>query len=170
MFVCCQLGLLCLAVLQPIPMASPGPALPRSWSIRQGTHRLQACLCSFQPAFPPPEFITHFIRAGTRFAVGMNSWGWSSGIWELFLAAARVCAASEWLHNQPLVYFCTDQPFGLSSYGLLIFQNLFSLSAFRDLYIAYRDSAFSTRASLDEIALVFPTHWGHAVSQKVAFS
>lgn len=30
LFVCCQLGLLCLTVLQPVPMASPGPALPRS--------------------------------------------------------------------------------------------------------------------------------------------
>lgn len=167
LFVCCQLGLLCLAVLQPVPMASPGPALPRSWSIRRGTRRLQACLYSFQLSFPPPESITHFIGAGTRFAVGMNSWGWSSGIWLLFLAAAWVCAASEWLHNQPLVYFCTDQPFGLFSCGVRIFQSLFSLSAFIDLY---RSNAFSTKAPLDEIALVFPTGWGHAVSQKVAFS
>lgn len=119
-----------------------------------GGLRLQACLCSFQLSFPPPEFITHFIRVGTRFAVGMNSWGWSSGIWLLFLAAAWVCAASEGLHNQPLVYFCTDRPFRLSSYGVHIFQNLFSLSAFIRS-IAYRCNAFSTTASLDEIALVF---------------
>lgn len=93
--------------------------------------------------------------------------------------------ASEWLHNQPLVYFCTDQPFGLPSYGVLTFQNLFSLSTFIDLYIEiyidlsvylyidrsiYIYRSFSTKASLDEIILLFPTDWGDAVSQNVVFS
>lgn len=113
--------------------------LPWASTAKELIHQVEdsktpACLCSFQLFFPPPEFITHFIRVGTRFAVGMNSWGWSSGIWLLFLAAAWVCTASEWLHNQPLVYFCTGQPFRLSSYDVIIFQNLFFLSAFIDLY------------------------------------
>lgn len=74
LFVCCQLRLLCLAVLQPVPMASPGPALPRSWSIRRGTRRLQACLCSFQLSFPPPESITILLGL----AQGLL-WEWTAG-------------------------------------------------------------------------------------------
>lgn len=133
LFMCCQLRLLCLAVLSLFPWPPLGQHCQGA-DPSGGRLRLQACLCSLQLSFPPPEFITSFIRAGTRLAVGMNSWGWPSGIWLLFLAAAWVCAASGWLHNQPLVYFCIDHPFGLSSYGVLTFQNLFSLSAFKDLY------------------------------------
>lgn len=56
---------------------------------------------SVQLSLPPPEFITHFIRAGTRFAVGMNSWGWSSGIWLLCQQLGSVlhqrgCITSPW--------------------------------------------------------------------------
>lgn len=100
-----------------------------------GDSKTPSLSVQFSAIFSSPRIHHHFIGAGTRFAVGMNSWGWSSGIWRLFLAAAWVCAASEWLHNQPLVYFCTDQPVGLFSYGVCIFQSLFSLSAFIDLML-----------------------------------
>lgn len=133
LFMCCPLRLLCLAVLQPLPMASPGPALPRSWSIRWGTQRLQACLCSFQLSFPPPEFITHFIRAGTRSAVGMYSWGWPSGIWLLFLAAAWVCVHQSGCITSPWFISALTSHLGCLVMVYLHFKT-YSPSAFISLY------------------------------------
>lgn len=75
LFVCCQLGLLCLAVLQPVPMASPGPATAKELIHQAGDSKTPSLSVQFSAIFSSPRIHHPFYRGWHKVCCGNEQLG-----------------------------------------------------------------------------------------------